>query len=135
MDISTLHAVYKQKFHILLVCMPLAKMQRGESQVASWWTIISFLLDNKSREASSWTSVLYYSFPNTSDIIIISRSPKQSISDGNITHSRYDNRLCNKMKNYPSVRESIDKLNSCNNSHQNGSLKSTLTTSHLNLFI
>lgn len=76
--------------------------------------------DINSGEALSWTSGSYYSFSNTSDIIIISRSQKQLVLDGNITHSRYDNRVCNKMKNYPSVRESTDKLNIYNNSHWNG---------------
>lgn len=81
------------------------------------------VLDINSGEASSWTSGSYYSFSNTSDIIIISRSQKQLVLDGNITHSRYDNRARSRMKNYPSVRESTDKLNSYNNGHENGPYK------------
>lgn len=57
--------------------------------------------DINSGEASSWTSGSYYSFSNTSDIIIISRSPKQLVLDGNITHSRYDNGACSKWRTPP----------------------------------
>lgn len=117
MIIPTLHAVYKQEFQPFSSVHVFGKDTKRWISGCILMNNFFLFLDIKSGEASSWTSVSYYSFPNTSDIIIISRSPKQLILDGNITHSRYDNRVCNKMKNYSSVRESTDKLNSYNKSH------------------